>query len=167
MLLTGTFERNVDEKLRLALPKPVRESVAGEPNPTVLYAAPGTDGSLALYPERSFEALAEKLSNASPNAAGVRSYSRLFFARAQRIEIDKSGRVRIPKELADLAGINKAVVLVGVRDHIELWDKQHWDGYLEENEPIYDQIAEQAFGVSQAADTEPVTRGDASKTLPR
>ena len=74
MRLHGTFERDVYEKLRVALPKPVRDSVASEPNPTVLYAAPGTDGSLALFPERSFEALAEKLSNASPNAVGVRSY---------------------------------------------------------------------------------------------
>ena len=167
MLLTGTFERNVDEKLRLALPRPVRDSVASEPNPTVLYAAPGTDGSLSLYPEQSFAALAEKLSNAPPNAVGVRSYSRLFFARAQRLEIDKSGRVRIPKELAALAGIRKEVVLVGVRDHIELWDKQHWDSYLDENEPIYDQIAEQAFGAPLETPTEPSVNQDIANKVPR
>ena len=98
---------------------------------------------------------------------GVRSYSRLFFARAQRLEIDKSGRVRIPKELAALAGIRKEVVLVGVRDHIELWDKQHWDSYLDENEPIYDQIAEQAFGAQPATSSEPSVNEDVANQQPR
>ena len=166
MLLTGTFERNVDEKYRLALPKPLRDSFGGEPNASLLYLAPGTDGSLALYPESSFEALAQKLSNASPNAVGVRSYSRLFFARVQRLEIDKSGRIRIPKELAELAAITKEVVLVGVRDHIELWDKQHWDQYLQQNEPIYDEFAERAFDASLAA-SEPERPNEANKPLPR
>ena len=166
MLLTGTFERNVDVKHRLALPKPMRDSFRGEPNASLLYLAPGTDGTLALYPETSFESLAEKLSNASPNAVEVRSYSRLFFARVQRVEIDKSGRIRIPKELAELAAITKEVVLVGVRDHIELWDKQNWNDYLQRNEPIYDEFAERAFAAgSPGSGTDP--SAEAHKPLPR
>ena len=165
MLLTGTFDRNVDEKFRLALPKPIRDAVSAQPNPAVLYVAPGTDGSLAIYPEISFAALAEKLSGASPNAAGVRGFSRLFFARAQRVEIDKSGRVRIPKELAELSQITKEVVLVGVRDHIELWDKGQWNSYLQANEPMYDEIAEQAFGAEQIVATPDAN--ESNKPLPR
>lgn len=164
MLLTGSYDRNVDEKLRLALPKPIRDCLGIENR--VIYVAPGTDGSLALYPEEAFEALAEKLADASPNASGVRSFSRLFFARAQRVEIDKSGRVRIPNDLAELGRITKAVVLVGVRDHIELWDKERWDAYLHENEPIYDDIAERAFDAQHGSIKQKSGR-ETSKPLPR
>ena len=99
-------------------------------------------------------------------SSGVRNFSRLFFARAQRIEIDKSGRVRIPANLADLARITKAVVLVGVRDHIELWDKQRWDTYLHDNEPIYDEIAERAFDAQQGTSHKQPER-ETGKPLPR
>jgi MraZ protein len=143
MLLTGTFERSVDEKLRIALPKPLRDALPAEA--AALYVAPGTDGSLALYPEEAFAQLADRLRAVSPTAGDVRSFSRLFFARAQRVEIDGQSRVRIPAELATLAGIEKAAVLVGAGSHLELWDKARWETYLAQAEPRYDEIAERAF----------------------
>src|SRR5262245_41980025 len=100
MLLTGTFNRAIDEKLRVAIPKPLREAL-GSPAKGALYVAPGTDGSLAMYTEDSLAALANRLASASPNAQDVRAYSRLFYARAQAVELDGQGRVRIPAELAE------------------------------------------------------------------
>jgi MraZ protein len=77
MLLTGTFLRSLDEKLRFSLPKSVRDTLGRDPEP-VLYLAPGTDGSLALYPEQAFSQLAEQLAGTSPTAQDVRTFSRLF-----------------------------------------------------------------------------------------
>lgn len=144
MLLTGKFDRTVDEKLRLALPKAMRDAL-GETDAVVLYVAPGTDGSLGLYTENSLSHLADRLESVSPNAEDVRRFSRLFFARTQRVEMDKAGRIRIPAELAELGGIGRSVVLVGVRDHIELWDKDRWSAYLQKSESDYDVVAEKAF----------------------
>jgi MraZ protein len=160
MLLTGTFERSVDEKLRIALPKSLRDALPAES--AALYVAPGTDGSLALYPEEAFALLADRLRSVSPTAGDVRSFSRLFFARAQRVEVDSQSRVRIPSELASLAGIAKVAVLVGAGSHLELWDKLRWNAYLAQTEPRYDEIAERAFEPQRAGSAEfepPVTLG--------
>ncbi len=144
MLLTGTFSRAVDEKLRIAIPKALREAL-GSSAKGVLYVAPGTDGSLALFTEDALADLAERLARSSPNAQDVRAFSRLFYARAQSVEPDGQGRVRIPPELAQLAGLAKEVVLIGVQDHLELWDRQRWEQYVKARQNQFDQIAEAAF----------------------
>jgi MraZ protein len=156
MLLTGTFVRSTDEKLRLAIPKSFR-SALGYPDDSAFYLAPGTDGSLALYPERAFSELAAQLSQASPTGQDVRAFSRLFYAQAHRIEADRQGRIRIPVELAQLAHLGRDVVVVGVRDHLEIWDQSLWEEYLSAKLPRYDEIAERAFGgdpSEQASPTE-------------
>ena len=141
MLLTGTFRRSVDGKQRIAVPKRLRSVMEGH----ALYLAPGTDGSLALYPEPAFTRLADRLADSSPAGPDVRSFSRLFFAQAERVEADSQGRFRVPLELFRLAGLQDEVVLIGVRDHIEIWDVQRWDAYLAARRDNYDQIAEKAF----------------------
>ena len=148
MLLTGTFLRSLDEKLRFSIPKPLRESL-GRPNHSVLYLAPGTDGSLALYAEHVFAQLADQLGRGSPTAQDVRAFSRMFYAQAQRVETDRQGRVRIPLQLAELACLRGEIVLLGVRDHLEIWDRRRWEGYLATKQPSYDQIAESAFAINR------------------
>jgi MraZ protein len=144
MLLTGTFHRTVDDKLRFPIPKPLRDAL-DYPEASVLFVGPGTDGSLSLYPEASFAKLAGRLDDGSPNAPGVRAFSRLFYAQVQRVEIDQQGRVRLPVELAQFAAISKEIVLLGVRDHLEVWDRARWEQYLTTNQPRYDELAEGAF----------------------
>jgi MraZ protein len=147
MLLTGTFGRSIDEKLRVAIPKRLRDAL-GCPAPGALYVTPATDGSLAIYTEEALERWAQRLAQASPTQRDVRDFSRLFYAQAQRVELDRQGRVRIPPNLAELAKLGKEVVLLGVQDHLELWAKAHWEAYLAERQKRYDEIAEAAFGGS-------------------
>jgi len=144
MLLTGTFVRSIDEKLRLAIPKQLREALGSAAEAT-LYITPHTDGSLAIYTEDSLSQVAAHLSAASPAGQDVRDFSRLFYARAQPAEIDDQGRIRIPAELGALAGLGREAVLLGVQNHMELWDKKHWDDYLAKRQERFDQIAEAAF----------------------
>lgn len=145
MLLTGTFNRSIDEKLRVAIPKRLRVALVCPENGG-LYVAPGTDETLTIYTEEAFARLAERLAKVSPTRKDVRAYTRLFFARARRVEVDGQGRVRIPQELVDLAHLKKEVVLLGVQDHVELWAAERWQAYLTEKQPHYDDIAEAAFG---------------------
>lgn len=145
MFLTGTFTRSIDDKLRVAIPKRLREALA-HPAPCGLYVAPGTDGSLAIYPEGELERLARRLAEASPTQQEVRDFTRLFYAQAQRVELDRQGRIRIPAGLAELARLSGEVVLLGVQDHLELWAKQRWEAYLAGKQQSFDQIAEAAFG---------------------
>jgi len=145
MLLTGTFRRSIDDKLRVAIPKALRAAMQC-PEGGSIFVAPGTDGSLALYTEEAFAGTAERIARGPPTRADVRAYTRLFFARAQRVEVDAQGRVRIPVELAEVAGLERDAVLLGVQDRLELWAPERWEAYLAQNRPDYDQIAETALG---------------------
>ena len=153
LLLTGTYFRQLDEKQRLTIPKPMREAL-GVSRCNVLYLAPGTDGSVALYTAGAYEELANQLGQNSPTGSGVRAFSRLFYAQSQQVEVDRHGRLRLPAALASLAELQGEVVLLGVRDHLEIWDRGRWEKYLAELQPQYDEIAESAFGgpVSTPAD---------------
>ncbi|MGA2065849.1 MAG: division/cell wall cluster transcriptional repressor MraZ [Thermoguttaceae bacterium] len=144
MLLTGTFYRSLDEKLRVAIPRRLRE-ILQCPAGGGLFVAPGTDASLAIYSEAAFAGLAERLAGASPTERDVRAFRRLFYGQAQRVELDRQGRVRIPPELAGLAQLEKEVVLLGVEDHLELWSAARWQAYAAEKQAHYDEIAEAAF----------------------
>ena len=145
MLLTGTFPRTIDEQQRIAIPKRLREVFKVDETSSALFVAPGTDGSLGLYNEESFSQLAEQLGSASPNGQNVRAFSRLFFSQAQQLELDGQGRIRISPELLKHAGLTKEVMLVGVRDHLELWDRERWEEYVNRQQEQYDQLAENAF----------------------
>lgn len=145
MLLTGTFSRCLDDKLRLAIPKRLREAM-GCGQGASLFVAPGTDGSLAIYAEEAFRRLAERVGAVSPTEQHVRAFARLFYARAQCVELDSQGRLRIPADLAQLGQLGTDVVLLGVQDHLEIWAKERWDVYLTEKQTRYDDIAEAALG---------------------
>lgn len=144
MFFTGTYSRTLDEKLRLAVPKPFRE-IFERAGGARLYLAPGTDGSLAIYSEEAFARLADKLEQASPNRQDVRAYMRLFYSRAQSMQWDNQGRIRLSPESAPWIGPGKDVVLVGVHDHCELWAADAWAEYVGKQQSRYDEIAESAF----------------------
>jgi MraZ protein len=146
MLLTGTFRRSVDEKQRVSVPKRLRSGLESAGKHAALYLAPGTDGSLALYTEPAFEALGDRLAAASPTGQEVRDFGRLFYAMAQSVEMDTQGRIRIPQELFALAKLDQEVMMIGVRDKVEIWDRARWESYLGDKQPRYDEIAERAFG---------------------
>lgn len=153
VIFTGQFRRSLDDKSRLPIPKPLREAM---PPMQGLYLTFGLDGCLALYPADAFEAIAASLAS-SPAAREVREYSRLFYAQACRIQVDRQGRLRIPPELVKAAELKGEVVVVGVRNCIEIWSATRWDEYMARCGPQYDALAEQALGsgIRRAADVLP------------
>ncbi|MCA9131946.1 MAG: division/cell wall cluster transcriptional repressor MraZ [Planctomycetales bacterium] len=144
MLLTGNYRRTLDDKLRLAIPKQLRD-VIGFPSTNSLFIAPGTDRALVIYTAQVLEQIGQSLSKLSPAARETRDFSRLFYAQAQPADIDRQGRLRIPPELAKLSGLLGEVVVIGVRDRIELWDAVTWDQFLSKTQPSYDDLAESVF----------------------
>jgi MraZ protein len=144
MALSGTYPRSLDEKQRVAFPKRLCEDF-GEAALTCFYVAPGTDKSLVLYSPTGFERLARKIAKKSSNRVEVRNYKRLFYSRAEKVELDAQGRIRIPERLIEFAGLGREVVLVGVHDHAELWDAAAWSVFLDRTSAAFDEIATQAF----------------------
>jgi len=142
MLLTGTYPRTLDDKKRLALAKRVREQL-GEP--TTLFVTPGPDGCLWLYTQDGLERLAEKLDQSPATDAEARVFRRLYFAQTEAVDVDRNGRILVPDRLVQFAGLQHEVVLIGVRDHLELWDAERWQSYLTQHAPRFDAVAEGAF----------------------
>jgi MraZ protein len=142
MLLTGTHARTLDEKKRMVLPRRLREQLD---DPETLFVTPGPDQCLWLYTQAGLEQLAAKLDQAPATDAEARVFRRLYFAQTEAVDIDRTGRILIPERLVQFAGLRHEVVLIGVRDHLELWDGQRWQRYLAENAPRFDAVAESAF----------------------
>jgi MraZ protein len=144
MPLTGTYERNLDDKQRLAVPKRLKEQF-GEGELTSLFVAPGTEKSLFLYSPQAFNTLAAKLSEKATNRVEIRNYLRLFYAQAEEVPLDSQGRIRVPERLVAFAELKKDLVLLGVHDHAEIWDKDVWSRFLTTSGAQFDQLATQAF----------------------
>ena len=149
MPLTGTYERSLDEKLRLAVPKRLRDEFQ-EGEITNLYAAPGIDRCLVLYSPAGFEKFAQKIEQQPAYRTDVRSYTRLFYAQAEKLDLDSQGRIRLPERLSKLAGLSREVVLIGVHDRAEIWDQVVWREYLAKLSPDFDEIAGQVFGAKES-----------------
>ncbi|MCX7421407.1 MAG: cell division protein [Planctomycetia bacterium] len=152
MALTGTFERSLDDKNRIAVPKPLREefsmtSTSSPPTDEVvqLYVAPGQDKSLSLYSKAGFDALAQRLASSSSSRAEVLNFQRLLFSRAEKVELDGQGRIRIPERLAEFAQLKRDVMLLGVQDHAEIWDKGVWAEFEQRHAARFDEMAQAAF----------------------
>lgn len=144
MPLTGTYARNLDEQQRLAVPKRLREQFT-EGKLSSLYVVPGTERSLSLYSPEAFDRQAESLAQRSSNRADIRNYLRLYYARAENVALDRQGRIRIPERLVELAGLKHDIVLLGVHDHAEIWDRQLWDEFLSRNVADFDDMSTRAF----------------------
>src|SRR5438876_26558 len=123
MLLTGTHLRTLDQKKRLGLPRKVREQLS---DPTTMFVTPGPDQCLWLYTRSGLEALAEKLDQTPATDAEARVFRRLYFAQTEAVDLDRAGRVLVPDRLAQFAGLQHEVTLIGIRDHLELWGAQRW-----------------------------------------
>lgn len=137
MLLTGTHPRTLDDKKRLALPKRIREQVG---DVTQLFVTPGPDQSLWIYTKDELERLSAKLDQTPATDAEARVFRRLFFAQMEAVEIDRTGRILVPERLVQFAGLEHEVVLLGVRDHLELWGSERWASYLAQHGPQFDKL---------------------------
>lgn len=147
MALTGTFNKTLDGKRRLAIPKRIKEELVNK-HFTQVYIAPGTETSLLLFSEREFEQQAQRLKEYSNNVPEAARYLRLYYSRAEKVEVDAQGRICIPERLANLASLKskQEVILIGVQDHAEIWSTERWETYLKDHGPRFDEMASQAFG---------------------
>lgn len=142
MLLTGTHDRTLDEKKRLALPRKVRQAMR---NPKLVFVTPAPDQCLWVYTQQGLETLAARLDASPATDAEARVFRRLYFAQTESVDLDGMGRILIPDRLYQFALLEKEVVLLGVRDHLEIWDQRRWQEYLANHGPRFDSVAERAF----------------------
>ncbi len=137
-MLLGTHEHTIDDKNRLTLPAKFRESFAEG-----LVVAKGVDRCLQAYRREDCDRLVEsRLAALDPFSQEVRKIGRLLFAGAAEAELDKQGRVMIPAPLLAHAQLRRDVVVAGLRDHVEIWDREAWGHELAEIEGSAVDVAE-------------------------
>ena len=137
-MLLGEYEHTIDDKSRLTLPAKFRESFAAG-----IVLTRGMDGCLNAYTRADWDRLVEtRLSTLDPLSREGRVMQRYFFASAASSELDKQGRVPVPAALAETAGLGREVVVAGVHDHVEIWDRSAWHDELAEVEGSAEHVAE-------------------------
>ena len=119
-MFLGEYEHNLDQKQRLAIPAEIRDSMSKELHGEAFVAAPGANGALWLWPEKKFEEQADRLESGLVTQEEVVRFNRDLFPRSARVPFDSAGRVRIPDRLLNDFGLSGQVVILGVRDHLEL-----------------------------------------------
>ncbi len=144
LLLTGEYEHIVDNKSRVLISNKLRNQIDVDEHGCNFYIVLGANGILCLYPEKYFEqiVLAGALENAAPDEAVV--FERMSFALASRVELDAQGRLLLNEKLRKRARLKDHITLVGVRDHIELWNSKSWEQYLADNMAQYQKQMSQA-----------------------
>ncbi len=120
--LRGLNNVTMDAKGRITFPAKLRDVIGSR-----FIITKGIDGCLFVYSCETFEAKAEKI-RALPMAK-ARTLQRTFMAWACEVETDKQGKLLIPKELREAAGLDKDVVIAGVSERCEIWDKTRWEEY--------------------------------------
>ena len=122
MLFTGEYEHTIDAKQRLAIPSELRQRLHPDIHGESFYLAPGANGTLWLWPEKTFERLASALEHTLLPGEEVMELDELIFPQSRRLEIDKNGRVRLPDQMLAEHGLGETVMILGMKDHLELRD---------------------------------------------
>jgi len=136
-MFIGEYEHNVDAKGRIAVPAKFRAKLSSN-----AIITRGLDHCLFVFTAKEWETLAQKLINLPLAQANSRAFVRLMMAGAMESEIDSQGRVLIPDYLRKYAGIEKQVVIAGLYNRIEIWNKDSWKEYKTRSESQSEEIAE-------------------------
>jgi MraZ protein len=137
-MLLGEYEHTLDDKNRLTLPAKFRQAFEGG-----VVVSRGLDGCLFVFTRDGWDSfVASQLEGLSPFSKEARQMNRYMFAGAAETELDKQGRVMVPPSLLAYAALGKEVVVAGVRDHVEIWDRTAWGKQLEEVEGSVELVAE-------------------------
>lgn len=123
-MFTGEYRHAVDEKGRLAVPARFRAELEGG-----CVVARWIDTCLAIFPIAGWEALSTKVGSLPMTDPNARLLQRRLFGGASVAELDRQGRVLVPQNLRDVAGIEGEAVVVGIGNHAEIWAPARWDEY--------------------------------------
>jgi MraZ protein len=144
LLLTGEYEHTVDGKGRILVSNKLRSQIDTDEHGSNFYLVLGSNGILCLYPERYFEQIALAVAPKATAPDEAVAFERISFALTSKIELDSQGRLLLNEKLRKRAGLKNHVTLIGVRDHIELWNSESWEQYLADHMPQYQKQMSQA-----------------------
>jgi len=144
LLLTGEYLHVVDNKSRVLISNKLRSQIDVDEHGSNFYLVLGANGILCLYPEKYFEQIALAITPGTTAPDEAVAFERISFALASKVELDSQGRLLLNERLRKRAGLKDQITLIGVRDHIELWNSESWEQYLSDNMAQYHKQMSQA-----------------------
>ena len=136
-MFIGEFQHNLDQKGRIAIPAKFRKDFEDG-----LIITRGIDKCLFIFSKNEWNKLAEKLSELPLAQANSRAFARLMFSGAVDENLDNQGRILIPDYLRNYASLKKQLVINGLFNRLEIWDKNIWQDYKNKTENSSEEIAE-------------------------
>ena len=136
-MFTGEYQHTLDGKGRVIIPSKLRDGLGDR-----FIITRGLDQCLFVYPNSEWVRLEQKLKQLPFTKSDSRAFTRLFFSGAMEVEADKQGRILIPNNLREYAGIEKEVMFIGVSNRVEVWSEESWKNYFGEANENYEELAE-------------------------
>lgn len=119
-MLQGTFQHNMDDKYRVFIPSKMRDQLGDR-----FIAAKGVEHCVSLYSLEEWKSFLKKFDDYP--MAETRNMKIYFLGGSEEVKPDSQGRVVVKQMLRDHAGLNRELMIIGLDDHAEIWDKQRWD----------------------------------------
>ena len=142
----GQAEYSVDNKGRVAIPAKMRNALNPEAKNTFTITR-GFEQCVFLYPQDRWEKIEEEISGLSMYDRDARAFARLVMMWADEATLDGQGRISLPKALMEFASITDRALILGAFDHVEIWNPDLFDQYLNEQPADYETLAERVMVV--------------------
>lgn len=150
--LIGTYECKADVKGRVMVPSALKKQLAPvAPNGFVIKRAV-FQPCLELYPMDEWQALMQKMGGLNRFNRKNNDFIRRFTAGVRTVELDTTGRLNIPKDLAAFAGMGKEIVISTAINIVEIWDKQKYEQAIDDAANDFADLAEEVMGDASNAD---------------
>ena len=136
-MFVGQYEHAIDQKGRVAIPAKFRRVFKRE-----AVVTKGLDGCLFVFAREKWQKMATSIGQLPVSKASARLYARLILAGASEVEFDNQGRILLPAYLRSYGGLENQVVVIGLYDRVEIWDKKKWAKMIGKVEDEAGKIAE-------------------------
>lgn len=134
-MFIGEYRYAIDDKGRLSMPARFRDEL-GE----TFIVTKGLDRCLWVFPLEEWRQLDARLRSLPLTSPNVRLFTRAFYAGASECRLDGQGRVLLPTNLREHAGLRRDAVVVGMSSRVEIWAQEEWERYMQD-EPGLERIA--------------------------
>ena len=144
--IVGTYECKVDSKGRLMLPVPLKKQLSVSLQEGFVLKRSVFQQCLELYPMQEWDLMMQKINKLNRFVKKNNDFIRRFTAGVRVIEIDTTGRLLIPKDLAVFASVSKDIVLSSAVNIIEIWDKELYEKAIDDSVGDFADLAEEVMG---------------------
>lgn len=135
---------SIDSKGRVNIPAKMRKSISPEANDTFAITR-GLDRCITAYPIDEWKKYEEKFAHLNQYDEKNRYFLRMLLMWSEEVTLDAQQRITLPRKLLEFAGIESKVMIVGMGDHIEFWNPEEFDKYLNKFDEPYEKVAEKVF----------------------